>query len=45
MMGSYASQITPAQRWMIIDYIRSKQSAAKPAAGATTDTTATAVKK
>jgi mono/diheme cytochrome c family protein len=44
MMGSYASQVTPAQRWMIIDYIRSKQSAAKPAAAAT-DTTATAAKK
>ncbi len=44
-MGSYASQITPAQRWMIIHYIRSKQSEkAKPAGG--TDSTATAsVKK
>jgi mono/diheme cytochrome c family protein len=33
MMGSYASQVTPKQRWMIISYIKSKQ--AKPAAAAT----------
>jgi len=33
MMGSYASQVTPKQRWMIISYIKSKQAAvAKPAA-------------
>lgn len=44
MMGSYASQITPAQRWMVIDYIRSVQAKSKPAAAAT-DTTATAAKK
>ena len=32
MMGSYASQVTPKQRWMIISYIKSKQAAvAKPA--------------
>ena len=32
MMGSYASQVSPKQRWMIIDYIKSKQgSTAKPA--------------
>jgi mono/diheme cytochrome c family protein len=41
MMGSYASQITARQRWMIIDYIKSQQTAkaatAKPAA---TDSTA-----
>jgi mono/diheme cytochrome c family protein len=30
MMGSYASQVTPKQRWMIIAYIKSKQ-VAKPA--------------
>ncbi|MEP7277557.1 MAG: cytochrome c [Bacteroidota bacterium] len=29
-MGSYASQVTPKQRWMIISYIKSKQ-VAKPA--------------
>lgn len=34
-MGSYASQITPKQRWMIIDYIKSKQ-VAKPAAPSAT---------
>jgi len=33
-MGSYASQLRPEQRWMVISYIRSKQS------GATSDTTA-----
>jgi mono/diheme cytochrome c family protein len=34
-MGSYASQLTPEQRWWIIKYIRSKQGgAAKPAPGA-----------
>ncbi|MEP6748663.1 MAG: cytochrome c [Bacteroidota bacterium] len=37
MMGSYASQVTPKQRWMIISYIKSKQqaAAAKPADAAT----------
>jgi len=38
MMGSYASQVNPVQRWMIVSYIKSKQAevtaAAKPAAGA-----------
>lgn len=33
-MGSYASQLTPEQRWWVIKYIRSKQGAAKPAAKA-----------
>ena len=37
-MGSYASQLTPEQRWWVIKYIRSKQGGA---AGATKDTTAT----
>lgn len=40
-MGSYASQLTPEQRWWVIKYLRSKQgtaTAAKPAA----DSTATA---
>src|SRR6478752_152112 len=27
LMGSYASQVTPKQRWMIIHYIKSKQGA------------------
>lgn len=40
MMGSYASQVTPKQRWMIISYIKSKQQAAKPAAGAAAPATA-----
>ncbi len=32
-MGSYASQVSPKQRWMIVSYIRSKQGgAASPAA-------------
>ena len=39
LMGSYASQLTPQQRWDIIYYIKSKQAAAKggtaPAAPAT----------
>lgn len=35
MMGSYASQVTPKQRWMIIAYIKSKQ-VAKPADAAAT---------
>jgi mono/diheme cytochrome c family protein len=45
MMGSYASQITSKQRWMIIHYIKAQQAAktaaAKPAA---TDSTAKAPK-
>ena len=45
-MGSYASQLSTAQRWMVIDYIKSKKApAAPPAAGqagaATTTTAAT----
>jgi len=39
MMGSYASQVSPIQRWMIVSYIKSMQAgvkgaAAQPAAGA-----------
>jgi mono/diheme cytochrome c family protein len=37
-MGSYAAQLNPKQRWMIIQYIRSKQgpaTEAKPAADST----------
>ena len=37
-MGSYASQLTPQQRWWVIKYIRSKQGAGTAKAGA--DTTA-----
>jgi len=45
LMGSYASQVTPKQRWMIIHFIKNKQGgAAKPAAAAT-DSTATAPAK
>jgi mono/diheme cytochrome c family protein len=29
MMGSYASQLTPKQRWMVIHYIKGKQSEGK----------------
>jgi mono/diheme cytochrome c family protein len=36
-MGSYASQLTPAQRWWVIKYIRKKQGG-----GAATDSTAKA---
>ena len=36
-MGSYASQLSTTQRWMVIDYIKSKKAAAAaPAAGTTT---------
>ncbi|SDW76059.1 quinol:cytochrome c oxidoreductase monoheme cytochrome subunit [Hydrobacter penzbergensis] len=34
MMGSYASQLTRKQRWMVIKYIKNKQLAAKAAAAA-----------
>ncbi len=45
LMGSYASQVTPKQRWMIISYIKSKQAAtAKPAEAAATTTAAPAAK-
>jgi mono/diheme cytochrome c family protein len=39
-MGSYASQLSSRQRWMVIDYIKSKQAAAKAAASAPADSTA-----
>jgi mono/diheme cytochrome c family protein len=39
-MGSYASQLDTRQRWMLIDYIKSKQAAAKSSAGAPADSTA-----
>lgn len=45
MMGSYASQITSKQRWMIIHYIKSQQAAkAATAKPATTDSTAAKTK-
>jgi mono/diheme cytochrome c family protein len=43
LMGSYASQVTRAQRWMIIKYIRTLQPKADstaPAVAAAKDTTA-----
>jgi hypothetical protein len=42
-MGSYASQLSTRQRWMVIDYVKSMQAGAKAsphAGGATTDSTA-----
>jgi mono/diheme cytochrome c family protein len=43
LMGSYASQLNRDQRWMVIAYIKSKQSAGK-ATAAPSDSTATAKK-
>ncbi|WP_026768830.1 cytochrome c [Asinibacterium sp. OR53] len=40
MMGSYASQLTRKQRWMVIKYIKNKQLAAKAAAAPAADATA-----
>jgi mono/diheme cytochrome c family protein len=42
LMGSYASQLTPKQRWDIIYYIRTKQGNATAPAAETTDSGATA---
>lgn len=44
LMGSYASQVRPEQRWWIINYIRNKQGgkAGAPKAGADTTKTAAA---
>lgn len=39
-MGSYASQLNTKQRWMVIDYIKSQQAAAKGGTSAATDSTA-----
>ncbi len=44
LMGSYASQLSRKQRWMIIHYIKSKQAEAAAAAAPAKDSTAT-VKK
>ncbi|MFL5739815.1 MAG: c-type cytochrome [Flavisolibacter sp.] len=43
-MGSYASQLTPMQRWWVVKYIRSKQTAGGGAAGAAKDSTGAAGK-
>jgi mono/diheme cytochrome c family protein len=41
LMGSYASQLNRKQRWMVAQYIKSKQPQAQPAGAATaTDSTA-----
>ncbi|WP_052272770.1 c-type cytochrome [Flavihumibacter solisilvae] len=44
MMGSYAAQLSPKQRWMVIHYIRSKQGVGAGEAPAAADSTATAAK-
>ncbi len=43
LMGSYASQVSPKQRWMIIHYIRMKQGAGNADAAAAPDSTIKAV--
>jgi mono/diheme cytochrome c family protein len=45
LMGSYASQVTPKQRWMIINYIKSKQAAAAPKPAMPTATKDSTAKK
>ncbi len=45
MMGSYASQLTPKQRWEIISFIRAKQNPASATAPATVDSAAVAQTK
>lgn len=40
LMGSYASQLSRTQRWMVIKYIKAKQAAAKATAAPATDATA-----
>jgi mono/diheme cytochrome c family protein len=41
MMGSYASQLSTKQRWMVIAYIKSKQASVVTGSTKTTDSTAT----
>lgn len=41
LMGSYASQLDRKQRWMVAEYIKSKQQAAKGGGSETADSTAT----
>lgn len=43
-MGSYASQLNTKQRWMVIDYIKSKQAAAKGGSTAAAGADSTAKK-
>ena len=43
-MGSYASQLNSKQRWMVISYIKSKQSAGKSDGAAASDSTSAAKK-
>jgi len=40
LMGSYASQLNAKQRWMVISYIKSKQTKTQPAAAPAADSTA-----
>jgi mono/diheme cytochrome c family protein len=42
LMGSYASQLSAKQRWMVITYIKIKQGKLKPASAAVSDSTAMA---
>jgi mono/diheme cytochrome c family protein len=44
-MGSYASQLNMKQRWMVVNYIRSKQAVAEKAAVKTTTPETAGVKK
>lgn len=44
LMGSYASQLSRKQRWMIIHYIKSQQAAAKAASAPAADSSAAAKK-
>jgi hypothetical protein len=39
-MGSYASQLSRTQRWMVIKYIKEKQAAAKATVVPATEATA-----
>ena len=40
LMGSYASQLSAKQRWMVISYIKSKQTKTQPAPAPAADSTA-----
>ncbi|HRP32198.1 MAG TPA: cytochrome c [Agriterribacter sp.] len=41
-MGSYASQLDPKQRWMVIDYMREKQGVKRSVVSTVADSTVTA---
>lgn len=45
LMGSYASQLTPKQRWEIIYYIKAKQGKTAPVAAPVADSAAATAKK